>query len=528
MLLKRGLQFYLVLILFAVYLINGLVAIPCNSVTYDEMDHWSYGKRILKLQPQKIYPYDDGTDMPIYGLNALPRAVEQLINPSLSKTDGGFSDIMHGRYVTLLICLLIGVYIYKWSKELFGKWAGVFSLFLFVFCPNLNAHAALLSSDSYTALSGLITFYYFCKFVIHSGWKNFILFNVAFSIALLTKYTLLHFLPVFGLLSLFILLYRRSLLKNWKQNFVRLAVFSVLVLTIINIAFLFNGCGQKLSAYNFRSSSFQALQKIPVINNIPLPLPVPYVEGFDVGYHMTELGAGHPLVGGKNYLFGKFSTEGIWYYYIAVILFKTPLPYLIIFLLLAGICLSNRKKWSIQSSEFILLFGLFYFLIYFSFFMRVNGGIRHIIFLYPILYVLAGRIALVQWKQNYRRIATAIFIIWSLASFYFFFPNLISYTNELILDKKRAYKIMADSNLDYGQGNFSIESYLQKHKDVQLADTVAKTGKFVLGVNDYVDIYGSGKYGWLKNFEPVAHINHCYLLFNVTTVAVDKNMNERD
>lgn len=130
-----------------------------------------------------------------------------------------------------------------------------------------------------------------------------------------------------------------------------------------------------------------------------------------------------------------------------------------------------------------------------------------------------------QWKQNYRRIATAIFIIWSVAGFYFFFPNLISYTNELILDKKKAYTIMADSNLDYGQGNFSINNYLQKHKDVQLADTVAKAGKFVLGVNDYVDIYSSGKYGWLKKFEPVDHINHCYLLFNVTTVA-DKNKKE--
>ena len=86
---------------------------------------------------------------------------------------------------------------------------------------------------------------------------------------------------------------------------------------------------------------------------------------------------------------------------------------------------------------------------------------------------------------------------------------------------------MADSNLDYGQGNFSINNYLQKHRDVQLADTIAKAGKFVLGINEYVDIYGSGKYGWLKSFEPLAHINHCYLLFNVTTVA-DKNKKEED
>ena len=133
MLRKRGMHFYLVLVLFIFYLINGVFVIRMNSITSDEMDHWSYGKRILKMQSQKIYTYDDASAMPITALNALPRAVVQLINPGLQKTDGGVSDIMNGRYVTLLVCLLIGVYIYWWSKELFGEKAGLFSLFLFAF-----------------------------------------------------------------------------------------------------------------------------------------------------------------------------------------------------------------------------------------------------------------------------------------------------------------------------------------------------------------------------------------------------------
>ena len=77
MLHKRGMHAYLVFGLFAVYLINGIIAIPRNSVTYDEMDHWSYGKRILMLKPSKIYPYDDAGISPFYGINAIPRAVQQ-------------------------------------------------------------------------------------------------------------------------------------------------------------------------------------------------------------------------------------------------------------------------------------------------------------------------------------------------------------------------------------------------------------------------------------------------------------------
>src|SRR5258705_5866943 len=101
MLRKRGIHFYLMIALFAVYFINGLIAIPRNSVTYDEMDHWSYGKRILMRETDKIYPFDDASAMPISGINAIPTTVQQLNNHGLLKTAGGFSDIMNGLYVTL-------------------------------------------------------------------------------------------------------------------------------------------------------------------------------------------------------------------------------------------------------------------------------------------------------------------------------------------------------------------------------------------------------------------------------------------
>src|SRR6187549_3098316 len=433
MLRRTGLHFYIVLILFAVYLINGLIAIPRNSVTYDEMDHWSYGKRILKGETQKVYIYDDATAMPITGVNAIPRAVEQVLNRELRKTDGGFSDIMHGRYVTLVVCLLIGIYIYKWSKELFSEWGGVLSLFLFVFCPNINAHDTLLTTDAYTALFALTTFYYFYKFVKNSGWKHFILFSLSFGIAQVSKYSLLHLLPIFALLSLFILINRKTIFRNWKKNFVRLIVLFVITTGVINTAYLLNGSGKKLEAYSFRSATFQSFQQIPAISRIPLPLPVPYIEGIDITYHMTELGAGNPLAGGRNYLNGEFRTDrGFWNYYLLMLLYKTPIPYLLIFLFLALVYAKNVKRFSLSSSEFIIGFGLLYYFIFFSFFLSMQSGNRHIIFFYPLLYVLAGRLTTVDWKKTHKITGAVILAVYSLAGFYFYFPNLISYTNEFI------------------------------------------------------------------------------------------------
>ena len=516
MLRKRGLHFYLVLGLFAVYLINGLIAIPRNSITYDEMDHWSYGKRILKGQPQKVYIYDDASAMPISGVNAIPRAVEQILNSKLSKTDGGFSDIMHGRYMTLLVCLLIGIYIYKWAKELFGEWAGILSLFLFVFCPNINAHDTLLTTDAYTALFALTTFYYFYKFVKNSGWKYFILFSFSFAIAQVSKYSLLHLLPIFTLLSLFILINRKTIFKNWKKNFVRFIVLFAITTGVINIAYLFNGSGRDLNAYNFRSATFQSFQQIPVISKIPLPLPVPYVEGMDITYHMTELGPGNPLAGARNYLNGEFRTDrGFWNYYLLMLLYKTPIPYLVIFLLLALIYARNVKRFSLFSSEFIIGIGLLYYLIFFSFFLSIQSGNRHIILFYPLLYVLAGRLATMDWKKKYKIAGTGILAVYSLAGFYFYFPNLISYTNEFISNKTNAYKIMADASLDYGQGYYALEKYIAKHPDVKIATHEPQQGKIVIGLNDFVDLYGTDKFEWLKKYKPVGHVNYCYLLFDV-------------
>jgi hypothetical protein len=81
---------------------------------------------------------------------------------------------------------------------------------------------------------------------------------------------------------------------------------------------------------------------------------------------------------------------------------------------------------------------------------------------------------------------------------------------------------MADSNLDFGQGWYALERYLKDHPDVQIVTTEPKEGKFVIGVNDYLDLNEEHKYSWIYKLKPAAQINHCFLLFNNNSVE-DKN-----
>ncbi|HET9747646.1 MAG TPA: glycosyltransferase family 39 protein, partial [Chitinophagaceae bacterium] len=494
MLRKRGLHFYLVLALFVIYLINGLIAIPKNSVTYDEMDHWSYGKRILMRKTEKVFQYDDASAMPITGLNAIPRAFQQLRNPDLLKTDGGFSDIMNGRYVTLIVCLLTGILIYTWSKQLFGENGGLLSLFLFVFCPNLNGHGILLTTDAYTALFTLSTCYFFWKFIKQSGWRNFILFSVSLGFAQIVKYSMIHLYVILALVSLLVLIKRRTIFVGFKKTISRLVILHVILIFIINVGFLFNHPGKSLDDLNMSSQLFTRLQS-SVVGSIPLPVPEPYVQGIDWTTYMNELGAGDPHVSDANYLLGvKKTGTGFWYYYLVVFLFKTPLTPL---LLLTGalIFLFVRKKKEGHPGTLLFLPGLiFYFLLQLGIQNNVQIGIRHALMVYPLLYVLCGFIVNTSSYLRSAKLLRSLFIVYSLATYYYFFPNLISYSNEFIPVKKNAYKVMADSNIDFGQGWHSLKKYLEEHPDVHIVPAAYKPGKFVIGVNDYLDLKGDQRY----------------------------------
>jgi len=513
MLRKKGIHSYLVLGLFAVYLINGLIAIPRNSVTYDEMDHWSYGKRILMKKTDKIYPFDDASAMPVSGLNAIPRAVEQLSNPGLLKTDGGFSDIMNGRYVTLIVCLLTGFFIYRWSKQLFGEKGGLLSLFLFVFCPNLNGHGILLTTDAYTALFTVSTAYYYWKFIKQPGWKYFLAFCISLGLAQIVKYSMLHLIIFFGIVSIFVLIKRKTVFKRAGGNSIRLVVLGIVVLFMINLGFLFNHPGKSLEEFKLASHSFTGLQS-SFIGSIPLPLPAPYIIGLDQTTYMNELGAGDPNVSDANYLLGEKRTgTGFWYYYLVVFVFKTPLASLLLFIAAVVFLFIRKKKQGHPSTMLFLLGLIFYFLLVLGFQNNVQIGIRHALMVYPLLYVLAGFIVQLPFYQKRTKWLSSLLVIYSLVTYYYFYPNLISYSNELIPIKKDAYKIMADSNLDFGQGKYALEKYLRKHPDVQIIGAQpGKRGNFVIGVNDYLDLNGDHKFSWIYGVIPDRQINHCFLL----------------
>lgn len=501
------------ILLSCIYFINGIIIINKNSITIDEGDHHSYAVRIVKGHPEKVKPYDDASAMPITVLNTVPRVIQQLGDYDLKRTDWGLKDIKDGRYISLILFYFTGIFILIWSNSLFGINAALYSFFLFTFCPNLLAHGVLLATDGYSALLTVSTAFFFWKYIQKQTILNLIYFSISLGIAQICKQSLTHLFIIFFLLSLYFFLIKDGFLLK-KNLLIHLSFSLLIVLIIINTGFLFYKTGQSLHEYDFKSSFFINFRTLfSVIENFPLPIPEPYLFGMDRTKHMDEIGGGNALSSGSIYLLGnKLVGKGFWYYYFVLFFFKTPISLIFIFFMLL-ITLVKEKGRRIDDFNIVIWFIIIYLLIYFNFFYKSQVGIRHIIMIYPLLLAGAGCV----YKQlfaNYKFILIP-FIIYSIITFYSFFPNVISYTNEFVLPKYKAYKIMADSNLDYGQGKYELKKYLTANKDVQIAKTVKQTGKIIIGVNSYLDLYNTGEYAWLKMYEPIDHLNHCYLIFYI-------------
>jgi len=95
---------------------------------------------------------------------------------------------------------------------------------------------------------------------------------------------------------------------------------------------------------------------------------------------------------------------------------------------------------------------------------HLNIGLRHILPIYPFLGVLAaaGAWGLAKKHRAWGIIVSALVLIHAVSSLRAF-PNFLSYSNELWGGPSETYRVLTDSNVDWGQGLPAVKRYLQTH-----------------------------------------------------------------
>lgn len=514
-------------------ILGGILLLEVNSIrhktfTADEEDHYGYGWNILMLNADSRI-VGNGTLMPFNSMNAIPR----LIGRQLPL--GGFRDFLTnmntGRYVTILFSLLLAFYVFKWSRDLYGNTAGYFSLLLYTFSPNIIAHSRVITNDIFATCLMTMSLYYFWKLTSSGSWKYATVTAVLCGISQVAKYSAVSLYPIFFVILLLrfgnILLGEISR-KEWpilaKQIRILLKYiffFGVISLVIINIGFLFHGTFTPLNRYQFESELWQTIRdKSGPLGEVPLPLPTLYLEGPDSRQWETETGE-HA----SAYIFGELRNPDCFTgYYFWAYLYKVPIAIQIIFLLSIFLYIKNRREYIFRKNEIFIWTPIVLSSIYLNFFPSIQSGIRYALPLFPLVLICSGNLVK-NWKffTLWSRIGVAALAAYLVISVLSYFPHYLSYFNELVWDRKMAYKILADSNLEWGQNRNHLKKYLADHPEAIFYPHHPISGRIVLRANDLVGIFRPEELRWLReNFEPVDHVAYTYLVYDVTPEALQE------
>ncbi|HEV8438480.1 MAG TPA: glycosyltransferase family 39 protein [Methylomirabilota bacterium] len=507
----------------AIQLVLEVASMQHLTVTYDEPQHFRYGQNLLRLDSTRF----DDSKMPVSALNALPARLGALLAPGpLSVALGRLET---ARYVTVLFSLLLAFCVYCWARDLYGPPAGLLALTLCVFDPNLLAHSQLVTTDVYAA--GLITFslYLFWRFLERGGWGPAASSALALGLAQLAKYTALLLYPLFVLIVLG--RFARDLWRVRRERRIgelgrRLLVFGkfalffpVISLLVINAAFLFNQGFLPLDAYQFRSDFYRSVQAS--LGALRVPVPYPFLEGLDWVIQRERTGKGY----GNLYLLGELRHgEGFTGYYFYACLYKLPIATQLLLLASVVVYAVRFRRFDFWKNEWVPACPIIAFTLYFNFFYRAQLGIRFFLVVFPLLYVFCG--SLLRDAGSLSRTAKAslaamlAFLILSVLSYY---PHFLPYFNELVGDRTQAYKILADSNIDWGQSRWYLEQYQKAHPEVIVEPEGPTAGTIIVGVNRLTGVFSFEQYRWLReNFQPVGHVAYSYLIFDVSPSELER------
>jgi hypothetical protein len=171
----------------------------------------------------------------------------------------------------------------------------------------------------------------------------------------------------------------------------------------------------------------------------------------------------------EGFLLGQYSNVGWWYYFPLAALFKTPVATLTMGLVAIGWHATRGRTKQAAGSRWsklclvvpIVLYGLV------AVQSHLNTGFRHILEIYPFLYLLIA-IALSGWIAATKRtgkIVTGILIAALTVETLSCWPDYISFFNVACGGERGGVRLLGDSNIDWGQDLPLLAEWQQQHPD---------------------------------------------------------------
>jgi 4-amino-4-deoxy-L-arabinose transferase-like glycosyltransferase len=440
-----------------------------------------------------------------------------------------------GRIVIVALGVLLGILVWLTARRMFSEGAAKFTLALYAFSPALIANFSISCNDGATAL---ITFAVAMQLVY---WRRTHSWGRAIGLALLlgamlsTKFSL----PVMFMLALgLVLILKPAAIAwnpkdwNWRQAIAMVVISFVFVwgtfffhMTKVDVK---NGFVTVTSPNRTKATTGDTHKHFNLTAYIPAG---EYIEG--MGRVANHLNLGHP-----TYFLGQVQYGKGWkMYFPTVVALKWPPIVLAFFLAAVGLGIARRIKFPTD----LMIFALFpavYFLI--AIFSKVDLGERHILLVYPFALLFIA--SLWQYAQR-SRIVLALFVgllAINAADVLRYAPGYLSYFTPFV-NPATSWKLLSDSNLDWGQGLLALRDYQAQHpnetiyldyfgtidpKIYGIRYTPIQPGQRVTGTVVISATHLSGQllddpngYHWLLQYPTKAILDHSLHVFEVPTDA---------
>jgi hypothetical protein len=354
------------------------------------------------------------------------------------------------------------------GSEIFGAGTGLVALLIFVFEPNLLAHGAMVTTDMAATCCFFAAVYAFYRWRKHPTVWRIIVCGIAAGLALGAKHSGLFLIPVLFVLAVIEVFAASSENKagrsKWRKDALHTAV-SQAVAGVIAYAILW-------AFYGFRYQARPgALVMVPILGEYAASTHSAFVEAviprlaawrlLPEAYLFGLVDIADAAKRDPMFLLGTDYATGHWFYFPIAFSIKSTLGFLA--LLLASPFLKDLWKagqW--RATLNLLIPALMYFGV--SLASTMNIGIRHILPVYPFFVLIAAAAAIALARiRNWGAFAVGALLLFHVASSVHVFPNYLTYANEAWGGPANSYRLLTDSNADWGQGLRAAKSYLDAH-----------------------------------------------------------------
>lgn len=393
------------------------------------------------------------------------------------------------RGASIAFTLAVGVVLAWWTRRTFGAGAALVALAFYSLDPNWLAHSRYTTSDPWVTGFIFLASIAWIEHVRKRTWHTLVLAGILLGCALGSKLSALCLPVAFALISL-LYAFRRPRPGGFRMV---LDLAACLGVAAAFLALVYAPEVKAALVYWTTGAKQLPFLDIPLASYArPVSLLGRLLRAAGETFHLPAFAflrslsdtAGHLQTGHQAYLLGEISDRGWWYYFPIAMLVKTPTATLLAFLLAAvlGIsrfprCLAVAAQYAVPSRDrqgavcLALAIPPAVFLLFSIAATRVNIGLRHVLPVYPFLWVLSAALlcrAAGGWWEKTRRPAIAALVVLFAAESAAIYPHYVAFFNWPSGGPAQGPRYLLDSNLDWGQDLARAADWVRSRGDPPL------------------------------------------------------------